>query len=105
MDLNTGKKIVRRSWDIIPMTDLVTDRVNALVCYQPQHMTFTDRHRRIIGDIEIPGVDANEDDADPLPGVVPVIADDSDMHKMQFRLNKLRLMISTFLMMIPLQVR
>jgi hypothetical protein len=35
MDLNTGKKNVRRSWDVIPMPDLVIDRVNALVGDQP----------------------------------------------------------------------
>jgi hypothetical protein len=29
MALNTGKKIVHRSWDVIPMPDLVIDRVNA----------------------------------------------------------------------------
>jgi hypothetical protein len=44
MALNRGKKIVRRSWDVIPMPDLVIDRVNALGRDQPQHMTFTDRH-------------------------------------------------------------
>jgi hypothetical protein len=76
MDLNTGKKIVCRSWDVIPMHDIIIDRVNALCRYQPQHLTFTDRHGRLVGDIEIPGVDADEDDDDPLPGVVPVIADD-----------------------------
>jgi hypothetical protein len=74
--LNTGKKIVLRSWDVIPMPDIVIDRVNALCCDKPQHMTFTDRHRRLIGDTEIPGVDTDEDEDDPLPGVVPVIADD-----------------------------
>jgi hypothetical protein len=30
MALNTGKKIVCRSWDVIPMPDVVIDRVNAL---------------------------------------------------------------------------
>jgi hypothetical protein len=60
MALNSGKKIVRRSWDAIPMPDLVIDRVNVLGCDQPQHMTFTDRHGRLIGDVEIPGVDADE---------------------------------------------
>jgi hypothetical protein len=30
MALNSGKKIVRRSWDVIPMPDIVIDRVNAL---------------------------------------------------------------------------
>jgi hypothetical protein len=29
MDFNTGKNIVCRSWDVIPMPDLVIDRVNA----------------------------------------------------------------------------
>jgi hypothetical protein len=77
MDLNSGKKIVHRSWDVIPMPDLVIDRVNALGRDQPQHMTFTDRHRRLIGDVEIPGVDDQEEDDDHLPGVVPVIAVDT----------------------------
>jgi hypothetical protein len=43
MALNSGKKIVRRSWDVIPMPDLVIDQVNALGRDHPQHMTFTDR--------------------------------------------------------------
>jgi hypothetical protein len=37
-------------------------------------MTFTDRHGRLIGDMEIPGVDSTEDEDDNFPGVVPVIA-------------------------------
>jgi hypothetical protein len=57
MALNSGKKIVRRSWDVIPMLDLVIDRVNALGRDQPQHMTFTDRQGRLIDNVEIPGVD------------------------------------------------
>jgi hypothetical protein len=76
MALNSGKKIVCCSWDIIPMPDIVIDRVNALGRDQPQHTTFTDRHGCLIGDIEIPGVNADEDDDDHLPGVGPVIADD-----------------------------
>jgi hypothetical protein len=76
MALNSGKKIVRCSWDVIPMPDLVIDRVNALGHDHFPQMTFTDRHGRLIGDVEIPGVDAEEDDDDHLPGVVPVIADD-----------------------------
>jgi hypothetical protein len=79
MALKTGKKMVRRSWDVIPMTDLVIDKVNALGIDQPQQMAFTDRHGRLIGNIQIPGVDANEDDNDPIRGVVPVIADDIDI--------------------------
>jgi hypothetical protein len=79
MDFNSGKKIVHRSWDFIPMPDLVIDPGNALGRDQPQHMTFTDRHGRLIGDVEIPGVDAQEEDNDHLPGVVPVIADDIEI--------------------------
>jgi hypothetical protein len=79
MALNSCNKIVRRSWDVIPMPDLVIDRVDALCRYHPQQMTFTDRHGRLIGDIEIPGVDADEDDDDSLLGVVPVIEDDIEI--------------------------
>jgi hypothetical protein len=79
MALNSGKKIVRRSWDIIPMPDLVIARVNALGRDQPHHMTLTDRHGRLVGDVEIPGVDDQEEDDDNLPGVVPVIADDIEI--------------------------
>jgi hypothetical protein len=77
--LNSGTKIVRRSWDVIPMPDLVIDRVNALGRDQPQHMTFTDRHGQLIGNVDIPGVDDKEENDDHLPGVVPVIADDIDI--------------------------
>jgi hypothetical protein len=59
--LNTGKKIVRRSWDAIPMPGVVIARVNALGSDQPSQMTFTDKHGRLIGDIEIPGVDSDEE--------------------------------------------
>jgi hypothetical protein len=51
MASNSGNKIVRRSWDAIPMPDLVIDLVNALGHDQPQHMTFTDRHWCLIGDV------------------------------------------------------
>jgi hypothetical protein len=30
MALNTGKKLVCRSWDVIPMSDVVIARANAL---------------------------------------------------------------------------
>jgi hypothetical protein len=75
MALNTGKKIIRRSWDVIRMPDLVITRVNALGSDQPR-MRFKDRHGHLIGDIEIPGVDADKDDDDHIPGVVSVIAYD-----------------------------
>jgi hypothetical protein len=79
MALNTGKKIVHRSWDVITMPDLVIARVNALGSDQPWQMTFTDRHGRLIRNIEIPGVDADDDNNDPLPGLIPVIADDIEI--------------------------
>ena len=42
---------------MIPIPDIVIDRVNTLGTVQPEMMTYTDRHGRLIGDIEIPGVD------------------------------------------------
>jgi hypothetical protein len=75
MALNSGKKIVRHSWDVIPMPDIVINRVNELGKDQPSLMTFTDSHGHIIGNIEIPGVYSTEDEDDYLPGVAPVIAD------------------------------
>ena len=61
MDLNTGRKITRRSWYVIPIPDIVIDHVNTLRTGQSEMMTYTDRHGRLIGDIEIPGVDADDD--------------------------------------------
>jgi hypothetical protein len=79
MALNSGNKFFRCSWDVIPMPDLVINRVNALGRDQPQHMTFTDRHGRLIGNVEIPGVDDEEENDEHLAGVVPVIAHDIEI--------------------------
>jgi len=35
MALNTGQKIIRRSWDVIPMPDTVIARVNTLAVTNP----------------------------------------------------------------------
>jgi hypothetical protein len=75
MALNTGKKILRRSWDVIPITDVMIARVNSLGSDQPRQMTFTDRHGCLIGDIEIPGMDSDEEQEDHFPGVALVIDD------------------------------
>jgi hypothetical protein len=75
MALNSGKKIVRRSWDVIPLPDVIINRVNELGKDQPRLMMFRDRHGRLIGDMEIPGVDSTEDEDDYFPGVAPVITD------------------------------
>ena len=56
MALSTGKKIIRHSWDAIPMPDTVIARVNTLGQDQPEELTFTNRHGRLIGDNEMPGV-------------------------------------------------
>jgi hypothetical protein len=75
MALNSDKKIVQCSWDVIPLPDVVINRINELGKDQPRLMMFTDRHGRLIGDMEIPGVDSTEDEDDYFPGVAPVIAD------------------------------
>jgi hypothetical protein len=75
MALNSGKKIVRHSWDVTPLLDVSINHVNELGKDQPRLMTFTDRCGRLIGDMEIPGVDSTKDEDDYFPGVAPVIAD------------------------------
>jgi hypothetical protein len=50
-------------------------RVNALLSEQPHHMTFTDRHSRLIGDIESPGVDSSKEEDAHFPGLELVIED------------------------------
>ena len=65
MALSTGKKIVRRTWDMISMPDTVIARVNTLGGDQPKQMIFTDRHGRLIGNNDIhaiPGVHFKEED-------------------------------------------
>jgi hypothetical protein len=62
MSLNSMKKIVRRSWDAIPMPDTVIARVNELGRDEPEQFVFTDRSGRQIGDIELPGVDGDENE-------------------------------------------
>ena len=61
MALNTGRKITRRSWDVILIPDIVINCVNTLGTGQPEILTYTDRHGRLIRDIEITGLDPNND--------------------------------------------
>ncbi len=75
MALNTGKKITCRSWDVIPMPDMVIARVNALGTDQPEQLIFTNRCGCPIGDVEIPGVmDFEEEDNDDakMPVLDPI---------------------------------
>jgi hypothetical protein len=67
MALGSGKKIIRRSWDVIPMLDTVIARVNELGSDQPEHLTFTDCHGRLIGDSDEASISRN--DAPQIPGV------------------------------------
>ena len=80
MALNTGKKITRRNWDVIPIPDVVIALVNSLGTGQPKQLVFTDRHGCLIGDIEIPGVNSDADDDDKIPGVDPdPVVDDIEL--------------------------
>ena len=67
MSLKSGKKITRRSWDELPITDAVIDRVNLLGKDQPEQLTFKDRHGRPIGDVELTGVAGDPEPEDPEP--------------------------------------
>ena len=80
MSLKTGKKITRRSWDAIPMPDVVIDRVNELGKDQPEQMVFLDRKGRPIGDVEFTGVDRGRNVAPRQPSANPAveILDDLD---------------------------
>ena len=69
MAFNTGKKIVRSSWDVILIPDTVITRVNTLGSEQPEQLIFTNRRGRPIGDVKIPGVDPSEADHINIPGV------------------------------------
>jgi hypothetical protein len=72
MVLDTGKKITRRSWDVIPMPDTVIARVNALGTDQPEQLILSNRRGCPIRDVEIPGVmDFEEEDNDDA--VMPVL--------------------------------
>ena len=69
MALNTGKKIVRRSWGVILMLDTVITCVNALGSDQPEQLIFTNRRGRPIGDVKIPGVEPSDAEHINIPGV------------------------------------
>ena len=71
MAFNTGKKIVQRSWDFIPMPDTVITRVKNIGRDQPEQFIFTDRRKRPIGDVKIPGVYPSDVDHIKIPGVYP----------------------------------
>ena len=69
MALNTGNKIVRNSWYVIPMPDTVITRVKDIGSDQPEQLIFTDRRGRPISDVEIPVLDPSEVEHIETPGV------------------------------------
>jgi hypothetical protein len=71
MSLTSVKKIVRRSWDKIPMPQTVIDRVNHFGKDQPEQFIFTDGKGQLVGDVEdLPGANDLDTDADnELAGV------------------------------------
>ena len=72
LSLSTGQSITRFAYDVLPMPATVIARVEALAKGQPEDHVFADRKGRIIGDVEIPGVDGgqqaplNDSDMDDL---------------------------------------
>ena len=62
MTLNSGNKIARNNWDLIPMPDTVITCIDTLGKNQPKLIKFTDRHGCLIGDIETSGVGDNSDE-------------------------------------------
>ena len=63
MSLSKMKKITRQSWDMIPITDTVINRVNILIKYQQEILVFINNRSRLIryGDVELIGVDGDGD--------------------------------------------
>ena len=51
IELNSGKKIVRRNWDLITMPDTVIARANTSGSNQPKIFTFTEMYGRLIGEV------------------------------------------------------
>ena len=55
--LSSGKKIIRRSWDAIPISDEVITRVNVNRSNHQEQLIFTDWRGRTIRDVEFPGME------------------------------------------------
>ena len=55
------KENFRRSWELIPVPDMVIARVNVLGGEQPKQLTFKYIHGCLIGYVKIPGMGADSD--------------------------------------------
>ena len=73
LSLSSGKKITRRNWEVIAITDPIVKLVEKMADDQdqPELMEFSDRYGNTIVDDEIPGVDADDIKSDDvfIPGV------------------------------------
>lgn len=66
LTLKNNTVVTRYSWDAIPITQAVIDRVTLLAKDQPEDLTFTDRHGNPIGELELTGVGGLElDETEP----------------------------------------
>ena len=72
MSLHSMKKLVRRSWDAIPMPDTVIAQVNQIGKDEPEQFVFTNLNGRNIGDIEFPGVDGGQNQTPQLDNELDV---------------------------------
>ena len=71
MTLESTKKVVRGSWDAIPIPDTVIARVNALGQGQPNDLDFLDRKKIPIGELDITGLNAMETQAPHIDLIEP----------------------------------
>ena len=80
MNLRTGKKLTRRRWKALQMSQEVIDRINKLgeADGQPSLLTFYDRHGNPVGDTGNPNADltdASEEETEenePVPEITGV---------------------------------
>ena len=79
MALNTGKRIVWRSWGVIPMKDKVNNQVSTLGSNQPDQFIFTNRHGHPIVNVKIPGVDQSNVNHIEIPGVDSLYVDNIEI--------------------------
>ena len=71
MNLGSMKKLVRRSWDVIPMPDTVIARVSTLGQGQPNDIDFLDCKRCLTRKLYITGVDDEETESPRIESIEP----------------------------------
>ena len=58
----TRKKTKKKGWDEIPMTDTVINKFSTLGKDQPEHLNFREIKIRLIGEVELTGLDGEPAD-------------------------------------------